>query len=821
MKKILTFVAAALIGVSMQATEKTELKLYSTNFQDWAEVASSTDVSTKTVTTRYSNESLTFSFAETQILPTGTNAKFTADVITAGYAMAAKTATPYIETSKLASVTKVHYVHAATGGSRGWGLKVKGDGDEDWVTIYSTYCAQAGTAVDVQVNRENVQLRWYNLASNQNAYMTELAIYGMAEDDGQAIEYTISYYDQNGEHLGDSIQTDEQTLGFKYTEKDLNIPAGYKFRGWYDAGNFRHEEGEAITADLRLNAMVTPIEVPTEGAIYTYDLTKNYFYPEDHELIELNGGSYYNNHGWYFAADGSIRVKVSAKAVVAVTLCTYSESGDIIVTDSKDQEVGRFTLTKNTTADGAEFIANYSGEESWLTIHWTAKQYIHQVKIYNVKDFVEKDEKTGYYMVPAGDAASFILALVQANGTGDAKIFLPNGTYDLGETVLTTISANNIAIIGQSMEGTIIKNAPDYKTESIDKTATLKVNDNVQGTYFQDLTIQNALDYYKTNNGRAVCLWDRGTQTICKNVRLLSYQDTYYSNKAKAVKYFEDCEIHGTVDFICGDGSVYFKNNLLYCEKRNAAGGGSDVLTASNADVLDRGYVFEGCTIKSECPIVSLGRAWNNTPQTTYLNTLVDYSAGEFEFTDGSKIQRWTKELMNAGAWPQFLEYNTHLANGTVLTPDSNKVEFIDTKDGNKTNIYETVLSEEGAAFRTMEYTLGEWAATAAADAKQAECESEWADLEADAIYMAESEGEFVMLVKGSEVMDKLAVYDGKTYILRKANARGGFGKPADQATAIDNTQAAAVKATKMIRNGQVIIVRDNTKYNVLGGLVK
>jgi hypothetical protein len=69
--------------------------------------------------------------------------------------------------------------------------------------------------------------------------------------------------------------------------------------------------------------------------------------------------------------------------------------------------------------------------------------------------------------------------------------------------------------------------------------------------------------------------------------------------------------------------------------------------------------------------------------------------------------------------------------------------------------------------------------------------------------------------------MDKLAVYDGKTYILRKANARGGFGKPADQATAIDNTQAAAVKATKMIRNGQVIIVRDNTKYNVLGGLVK
>ena len=134
--------------------------------------------------------------------------------------------------------------------------------------------------------------------------------------------------------------------------------------------------------------------------------------------------------------------------------------------------------------------------------------------------------------------------------------------------VLTTISKNNISIIGQSMEGVIIKNAPDAMKESIDKTATIKINKNVEGTYLQDLTIQNALDYYKNDNGRAVALWDQGTQTVCKNVRLLSYQDTYYSNLQGAVKYFEDCEIHGTVDFICGDGSVYFKNNLLYCEKR-------------------------------------------------------------------------------------------------------------------------------------------------------------------------------------------------------------------------------------------------------------
>lgn len=68
---------------------------------------------------------------------------------------------------------------------------------------------------------------------------------------------------------------------------------------------------------------------------------------------------------------------------------------------------------------------------------------------------------------------------------------------------------------------------------------------------------RTGLLYYKNDNGRAVCLWDQGTKTICKNVRLLSYQDTYYSNLQGAVKYFEDCEIHGTVDFICGDGKTY------------------------------------------------------------------------------------------------------------------------------------------------------------------------------------------------------------------------------------------------------------------------
>ncbi len=632
----------------------------------------------------------------------------------------------------------------------------------------------------------------------------------------------VIYKDQNGKKIGSFETYEGATLTtIPYDENDLPaVGEGNVFRGWFYTSGKKAQEGDAITGNTTIQAKVTPFETATIGSVQTYDFASAIFYPEDHETVTANGGSYYNTHGWYFNADGNIEIQVAGNAIVNVTLCTYSETGDVILSNG-ETEIGRTRVVKNgtegatATPDGTEYSFKYTGDATTLTLSWTTKQYIHKIVVYNVLDFLEKDEETGYFMVPAGDVASFLLALVQAE-SGD-KIFLPNGTYDLGETVLTTIAKDNIAIIGQSMEGTIIKNAPDAMKESIDKTATIKINKNVKNTYLQDLTIQNALDYYKNNNGRAVALWDQGTQTVCKNVRLLSYQDTYYSNLQGAVKYFEDCEIHGTVDFICGDGSVYFKNNLLYCEKRSSNGGGSDALTANNGPATDKGYVFEGCTVKSECPTVSMGRAWNNTPSVAFLNTTVDYSAGEFSFesADG-KIARWTKELMNANAWPKFGEYNTHLADGTVLTPASNVVTFVDTKSGNATKDIETVLSAEQAAAYTMEYTLGDWAATAKADATQAVAEDD--NIDPNGIYLIEcKETKTPYIVKGIEIWP-----EGCEYTIRKANARGGFGLKAGETPkeGIENT-AVSNEATKIIENGKVFVLRNDVKYSVLGNIVE
>ena len=640
----------------------------------------------------------------------------------------------------------------------------------------------------------------------------------------------VIFKDQNGQELSRVETFEGATLEALPEVSALpEIAEGNVFRGWFYSNGKKAVVGDPITGNTTIQAKVTPIESVTVGSVQTYDFASQIFYPEDHETVIANGGAFHDaQHGWYFNADGSIDVQVAGNAVIVVTLCKYSESGNVKVMDG-EQELATYPVVKNETPDGTELTARYAGNGGWLTINWDAKQYIHKVVVYNVLDFLEKDQNTGYFIVPAGDAASLLMALVQAE-PGD-KIFLPNGEYDLGETVLTTISKNNISLIGQSMDGVIIRNAPDAKTESIDKTATIKINKNVTGTYLQDLTIQNALDYYKNNNGRAVALWDQGTQTVCKNVKLLSYQDTYYSNLQGAVKYFQDCEIHGTVDFICGDGSVYFYGTELVCEQRSTSGGGSDAITASNADVNDRGYVFDHCTVRyaegiqGTLPVVSFGRAWNNSPKTVFLYTFLDDSNGAINmYKDANaqkdKISRWTLGAMNALPHT-FGEYYSVNGQGENVTPASNNVTFV--LNANEKTM-ETVLTADQAATYTPDYTLGTWANTAVQDATQAVCEATAAQFEPNGIYLVEADGLFAGIILGSEFMDRFAVYDGVNYTVRKANARGGFGLKAGEQQpdeAVEQVSDSQATTTKILRNGQVLIQRDGRMFNMLGTEIK
>lgn len=930
MKTFSTLCMAIVAATTLQAQNVVEKRLYTTDFQNWEAVKSTTTPTKKTVTTNASKEQLDITFAEVEIAPTGVKGQFTnTEVITAGYAMAAKSATPYIETSVLKSVTRVEFVHAATGSSRGWGLLCKSPEAEKWDTLSTAFCEQRGTKITVPVNRENVQLRWFNLNAVQNAYMTEFTIYGnvtvvprtftdfeidltkeepvlptgvqgsgasyngaqhgwvdytigfkvdgpvritlggcqyankaatvtsgnsktlLATIDTKSVgcyhnggtatwtynveeadslivycgqycpyikveacdyveSHTVVYFDQNGTRLGAEEVLHGTAFAPKYSISDLTIAEGFAFRGWTTNMGLKVAEGTAIEADMKVYALVTEIEKAVVGTHYIYNMTKASWYQEDHECITITGGKYYNNHGWNIASGGMVEIAVAGKAYIQVTNCQYSAEADVTVTS----KLGKATVTTfaaKAEPDGTTTTFFYNGTADTLVLTFGGQAYLHSVAVYNVADEILKDA-SGMFIVPAGDAASLLLTLMQLQD-GD-RVFLPNGVYDLGETVLTQVSANNVSLIGQSMEGVVIKNAPDAVNESINNTATLLLTGN--NIYLQDLTLQNALDYYKANNGRAVALWDKGTHTICKNVRLLSYQDTYYSNKIGAVRYFEGGEIHGTVDYICGDGSVFFEDVLLYCEKRSSTGGGSDVITASNADQNDKGYVFNRCRIQSECPVVSFGRAWNNAPQCVFLNTIADMGKGEFGFADEGKIARWTLQGMNV--LPAiFGEYNTTDTEGKVISPESNLITFT-YKDNTKQ--LETILSADEVAKYAYTSFFGEW--NPAAETAQ---ESLYYTIQDGAVVWETTTATRFMMEKNgvAAFVTELpaALEEGMT--VRAANSRGGFGPAAingKRPMAIDNTAANSLRACKRLENGQVLILHQDICYSVLGTIL-
>ena len=582
----------------------------------------------------------------------------------------------------------------------------------------------------------------------------------------EACEYVanviITYFDQNGNKLGEEAVEPGTAFVPKYTV--ANLPAigdGLAFRGWFNNSGVKITEGTAIDADTKLTAKVTAIEKAETGTHYDYDLTSNTWYQEDHELITVDG-SYYNTHGWLAS---SIKLDVSAKAVVMVRNCQFTDEQTAEVKDSKGTIVASFQA--RVEADGGVASFTYDGEPTTLTITYPATAYVHGIEVYNVEDFVTKDETTGYYVISSGDVSSLLLAIKSAQ-VGD-RIFLPNGTYDFGETVKTPISANNLSIIGQSADGVIIRNAPDVKVEGLGY-ADLFQNFST-GLYMQDLTLQNDLDYYKAGTGRAPVLQDLGTQTIMKNVNMRSYQDTYYSKSGDY--YFEGGLIQGTVDYICGNGNAYFNGVTLLNKSRSATGSTGDcTITAANTSSNLKGYVFNGCTIETESKTFNFGRSWG-TAKTAFLNTTIN--SGKLAAT------RWTVAGMNS-APVSYKEYNTVDKSGNGMnTPASNIIEFTHST-GN--NTMETVLSAAEAQEYALDKFFTDW--NPAAIAAQETINTE--NFDPEAVYLVENNGAFVALVKGSA----LSAYTQGT--VRKANARGGFGAAVDLSLVTGIKNAASME---------------------------
>lgn len=312
--------------------------------------------------------------------------------------------------------------------------------------------------------------------------------------------------------------------------------------------------------------------------------------------------------------------------------------------------------------------------------------------------------KRGYYYVAQAGSAESVLAIFKAIAKDSKRhiskrynIFLPNGTYHFANRTQILLPCDNVSIIGQSMDSTILITRPEAYKERLG-IADFFYNTH-KNVYFQNLTLKNALDHYG-HGGRAAVMHDCGTRTVYKNVRMLSYQDTYFSENNNMQSYFEDCDIHGKTDFICGGGDVMFYNTTISLEPRELTSNkGGRVITAPSSTTA-YGYVFDHCRVvdlaNGEGSWI-YGRMWRNQPICVWINTTLDDNSAKT-----LSMSRWLEKGMNHTDPKLIGEYATVDEKGKDITPASNIIHSYE-------GAHETILSATQAQSFAYEKMFKDW----------------------------------------------------------------------------------------------------------------
>ena len=404
--------------------------------------------------------------------------------------------------------------------------------------------------------------------------------------------------------------------------------------------------------------------------------------------------------------------------------------------------------------------------------------------------------KQGDYKIPADEES-------KVTG-GDGKSYSNPTIY---------INTPNVSIIGEGMDNTSLTNTiPDaeYKNanqkspanvlEGIGKGDVLCLQKEATGTYFQDLKMYSSMGDAK---GRDIVLNDQSNKTICKNVNLWAYQDTYVSNNQNGKFYFEDGIFRGRTDYLCGKGDVYYNNvELWICEK-----GG---YLAVPSQPKKYGYIFKDCTIKDATEAkdlngnYTLGRPWGKgTPIALYIDTKMEAIPS---------AARWDE--MSGGYPKRFAEYNSTTSTGsTVDLKDRKKVyDAYDSKNGdnyvNRRNetAESPILAAEEAAFYTVENIMGQdddWDPTAATEQASAPT-----NVKLNGTTLAWDNNDYALLwavCKNGKVVDftitpSYIIDDASaTWSVRAANEMGGLSEATvvGQGTGIRNITSATAAVIK------------------------
>lgn len=624
-------------GARAQSGTVAEEVIYTTDFTDWTEEINRKQAN-QVVVNKETEFGDTFSFTlnGVGIYPKAVISSTTGYMQTAKYTSEYSAAEPSVVTSPLKSITQIKLHQAATGGERGIKVSVKGDGDAGWVVLHDiSIVKKAGEDLTLTVNRTNCQIKFENYSKglNSNAYVTDLTILGNVE---QKTEVTVWYYDTQGQSIGSETVAANTPLKYKYNESSLKLPENYVFRGWFnntEVSATKVPEGEILVTDLHLYAKATPKEATQYGDEHAYDLTKKYFYPEDHDgLIKIDGGAWQNTtNGWYFKEGGTIQLEVAKAASINLPLCNASQAGTIKVYQGSNL-LTSFSNRSASGKDGEIHTIRYDGgTPTTMTLKIPAGSYIRSLDVRNIKliivSFLGKSVK--------GDIPSSIKCDVKGEVQMPTNaLFYQEGhtfqywtdgenNYEAGKTYAFTkdvtltpkMTANKLDLTDTNRETTVTwpfdsSEAPEINmqhssgTKGYTSTGSIFVDDNTQVKQDVNLLMDASAATAKINNhdARINALKGKGAQV--NNGTIFTLSAVYGMKVTVKASAKKDTDYENTEAYFSQDANDAQAARITVTDDNNYTIPASDIEIADNKTIT---FTYKGDATSLHINIIKAG----------------------------------------------------------------------------------------------------------------------------------------------------------------------------------------------------------------------
>lgn len=241
------------------------------------------------------------------------------------------------------------------------------------------------------------------------------------------------------------------------------------------------------------------------------------------------------------------------------------------------------------------------------------------------------------------------LDAVPANNTAPVTISIENGVY---HGLVNVNGKQNITLRGKDREQTILSGVNNNTLNDGTRARALFGAESTNGLVIENVTIHNRTPQ-GGSQAEALRL-QKCEKCVVRKSDIVSLQDTLLWS---GLIYAEDCYIAGNVDWIWGDGAVYFNR----CEIKNV--GRSGYIVQSRNGGGKSGYVFVDSKLTADAGIS--GTTLARIDVSEYPDSHVAF----IDCTLGSHISKagWTVSGGSAPASLRFWEYQSKDSSGAPI----------------------------------------------------------------------------------------------------------------------------------------------------------